>query len=479
MQTIKTAAILVLLMTVIYGAYVSLTTPPEPLPADVEDMLVMSDEAGLSIESSLPPSLAELGISTGTTEALTSNPGIGDSPIGIATTLGQPEVTPLDASTTNAESARGFAAISPAPSTGVPVDFVSATLPANPASTSPLPSVPTSPQIAPEKSIADEGYQTTFTDSPSVSTSAGPASGYPSTNQQFQMPDPASLDPTHPLGTPRDAAGRENPRSHRDPGNAKNQGHKVFNNTPTSSVSQVAAIDQTKPNLGLVNAIRAADRQYQADQRREALSTLSIFYSVPGLTTVQRTELLSRLDPLAAEVIYSNGHLLERPYRVARNETLMEIAERYEVPWQLLANINQVSDPVTIVPGTELKVVRGPFRAEVHLSKQELTLFLGDLYAGRFPIGIGSDPAPKTGTYTVQDKQTSRTFYDASGAPVAPESPRNPYGNAWIDLGGQFCIHGSPSTTEPSDQGCISLAADFADDLYGILSRGSTVMVRE
>ena len=78
----------------------------------------------------------------------------------------------------------------------------------------------------------------------------------------------------------------------------------------------------------------------------------------------------------------------------------------------------------------------------------------------------------------VQDKQTAKTFYDHAGSPVPPGSPDNPYGNAWLDLGKQICIHGSPSTANPTDKGCISLAADYADDLYGILSQGSSVTIR-
>ena len=91
---------------------------------------------------------------------------------------------------------------------------------------------------------------------------------------------------------------------------------------------------------------------------------------------------------------------------------------------------------------------------------------------------MGSDPPPKPGTFTVQDKQESRTYYDASGSPVPPGSPENPYGSVWMDLGGQLCIHGSPSTTAANENGCISLAADYADDLYGILSQGYSVTIR-
>ena len=230
--------------------------------------------------------------------------------------------------------------------------------------------------------------------------------------------------------------------------------------------------------MGLANAIRTADRQYADDQRKEALSTLSIFYNTPDLSGEERANLLARLDPLAREVIYSTQHLLEKPYRVGQKESLVDIAAQYEVPWQLLANINQVPDPMALLPGTELKVVTGPFRAEVNLSKSELTLFLGDLYAGRFPIAVGADPTPRPGTFTIQDKQKDHTYYNRSGAPVPASNPGNPYGGTWMDLGGQVCIHGSPDKRKPTDQGCISLADDFAGDLYGILSQGSSVTIR-
>ena len=188
--------------------------------------------------------------------------------------------------------------------------------------------------------------------------------------------------------------------------------------------------------------------------------------------------MLARLDPLAREVIYSKRHLLEQPHRITRSETLQDVARIYDVPWQLLANINGIEDPLTILPGTELKVVRGPFRAEINLTQKELTLFMGDYYAGRFPIAVGNDPAPVEGTYTIQDKQTGKTFYNRTGSPVAPGSPANPYGNYWMDLGNQLCIHGSPNRAQPTENGCISLAEEIADDLYGILSQGSSVTIR-
>ncbi|PHQ36768.1 L,D-transpeptidase family protein [Rhodopirellula bahusiensis] len=245
-----------------------------------------------------------------------------------------------------------------------------------------------------------------------------------------------------------------------------------------SATDAVATESNAIASAGLSNAIATADRQYHSDRRREALATLSLFYETPNLTSEQRDELLSRLDPLAAEVIYSGEHLLAEPHRVGPNETLMDIAKKYEVPWQLLANINGVDDPVTVLPGTDLKVVRGPFRGDIDLKYQELTLFLGDLYAGRFKIAVGSDPAPKPGSYTIQEKQSAKTYYDMSGTPIPPGNPRNPYGSMWIDLGSGLSIHGSPDANAPTDKGCISLAGNYSRDVFGILSEGSSVTIR-
>lgn len=461
MQTLKTAAIVVLLMTVIYGAYVSMTTPPEALPPDVEDMLVLADDGSLQIDSALPPSLGELEINTGSL-------------------AGAPEVTqPMDLDQAPPAASAAFAASQPMPSNGANFATLSPGSTPNadlggmqlgsPQSLTPPSGVPVASAAASAINSGTPVASASFSISDKNDSAAALASSnsYPRTNRTFTLPDPVDAQSSFdPANGPSFASSADI-----QPVSASQESLPTASHLGGTSIG--ASINQ-----GLANAIQTADRQYGADQRKEALSTLSIFYSTPNLTGEQRSELLSRLDPLAAEVIYSKRHLLETPHRVGQNETLIEIARRYEVPWQLLANINQIQDPVTVLPGTELKVVRGPFRAEVDLAVGELTLFLGDLYAGRFPIGIGNDPRPKPGTFTVQDKQESRTYYDAAGSPVPPGSPDNPYGNAWIDLGGQLCIHGSPSTTNPTDKGCISLAADYADDLYGILSQGSSVTIR-
>ena len=435
MQTLKTAAIVVLLMTVMYGAYVSLTTPPEPLPADVQSMLDFDDGGSLAIDTGLPDSLGTLEINQQQPSDPADTPSFGVANVEV------PGVTPEDLS--REESGSDLASVSQ--NKGITTSFSDLGV-----SSMEVPSVAT---------VKPGGIE--------------PTPNYPNTGSTFELPDPNSLGSAFNSSQSNAGTG--------DLALASGTADTDLSGVPPASADvQTADLPGAgmTPSIGLVNALATADKQYMDDKRREALATLSIFYNTPNLSGEQRSELLARLDPLAREVIYSKRHLLEQPHRVGQNETLMEIARQYEVPWQLLANINQISDPVTILPGTELKVVRGPFRAEVNLTLQELTLFLGDLYAGRFPIAVGDDPAPKAGTYTVQDKQTAKTYYDRAGSPVPPGSPANPYGNVWLDLGSQLCIHGSPSTSSPTQQGCISLASDYADDLYGILSQGSSVTIR-
>lgn len=415
MQTVKTAALVVLLISVMYQGYISLTTPPEPLPAEYQDDILVVDE---DLEF-------DMGVPEGTTLA-NAGTATNQEPLEPATMTFQPP----------AQQTLG------APFADLNREPAEKSLTLEPVGTTPPASLP------------EVNNRVT-------SIAPGPSENYPSTGTTFEVPNPQQV-PFQPSGS--DLA----PTLPTTPLNSPS--------LDPPSISQATAVTPTS-NLGLANALASADRQYSKDQLKEALATLSLFYNTPNMTAGERSELLSRLDPLAREVIYSKRHLLLQPHRVGRSETLTSIAQKYDVSWKLLANVNGIKDPSTLLPGTELKVVRGPFSAQIDLAGKELTLFLGDLYAGRFPIEVGNAPAPKPGNFMVQDKRTDRTFY-AGTTPIQATDPNNPYGNIWIDLGGQLCIHGSPQASVATNQGCISLAGDYADDLYGILTQGSSVIIR-
>jgi LysM repeat protein len=227
------------------------------------------------------------------------------------------------------------------------------------------------------------------------------------------------------------------------------------------------------------NAWNSAVAQLQKGQWAESLLTLSFFFHDPDMNGEERQRLIDLLDPLAGKVIYSSEHALEAPHEVKPGERLDSIAEQYQVPVSLLQNINGIAQPESLRPGTQLKVLRGPFRAEIDLKRSELVLFLGKYYAGRFAISVGNDPAPQATECQVLGKEAGHEYVGPNGIRIPARAADNPYGEVYLDLGNGICVHGSPDTI-PSQAGlgCVSLSDADVADIAGILSVGSKVTIR-
>ena len=250
-----------------------------------------------------------------------------------------------------------------------------------------------------------------------------------------------------------------------------------------ASPSVAEAVASAAPALAAYDLKRdmaESEQLVAAGKYRSALAKLTPHYDNQDLPAEQRAVLISWLDALAAKVIYSREHLLAAAHQVRKGETLFDVAQQYNVEYRLLQNINsrEVSDPQILVPATELKVVPGPFHADVNLTSGEVTMLVNDLYAGRFPFAIGDQP-PQPGEYKVVDKRSQqKTYVGFDGRIIPANDPNNPYGGWWISLGGEIAIHGSP--TSPGDKilGCIALSPQDAQDMYGILSIGSKVTIK-
>lgn len=214
----------------------------------------------------------------------------------------------------------------------------------------------------------------------------------------------------------------------------------------------------------------------------DAYRLLSSRYPAVEFTAEENIRVEQLLDRLAATVVYSKHHVLEQPYRVGENETLEQIAERYNVPPQFLARINGISPGQTPEAGSELKVVRGPLSAEIDLNKRELTLRLPDGgYAGRFSVGIGRDVPGINKEYRVYDKMATPASSPVTPAGYSPEVSPAQKPQKWIGLEGRLGIHPAADKSEvgrDGAQGGIVLEDRDVDDLYDILSVGSRVAVR-
>jgi LysM repeat protein len=227
-------------------------------------------------------------------------------------------------------------------------------------------------------------------------------------------------------------------------------------------------------------AFNSAQAQLSEGRPVDALESLSIWYGHSGLNAADQQSLLQSLDYLAGAVIYSRQHVLERGYEVQPGDTLDRIAQAYEVPWELLAKINGLSDPQRLRAGDLLKVIHGPFNATIELDQFRLTMWLRGMYAGRFTIGVGQDQSTPTGEFTVLNKVVNPTYYGPQV--IDADDPTNPLGEHWIDLGNRIGIHGTiePQTIGRAEsRGCIRLLPNEIRDVFDMLAVGSKVTIRK
>ncbi|MCC7087209.1 MAG: LysM peptidoglycan-binding domain-containing protein [Pirellulales bacterium] len=211
------------------------------------------------------------------------------------------------------------------------------------------------------------------------------------------------------------------------------------------------------------SAMRQAQSDIQQNKLVDALRELSPWYDHAAVPVEQQAALDDLLSQLAGTVIYSREHFLQQPRVVQAGETLDLIAESLQVPWQLLAKINGIDDPKSIVVGEQLKIVRGPFDARLNRSHNQLAIFVDNLYAGRFDVQVSGDVAQVDGTFPV-------TKFSA-------DNPSNSQGQKYISLGGNLFLRlndGSPL----SQPGTMQIGRQDFDDVFDILSDRSRVTIR-
>ncbi len=241
-----------------------------------------------------------------------------------------------------------------------------------------------------------------------------------------------------------------------------------------------AGTDQKTGHLNFQSAWPQVQTLSDEGNYREALRLLSRYYRSDALTGPQRQRLIGWLDALAGKVIFSDEHhLQDTPYTVS-NETLVDIGKRWRVPGQLIYNINRkkINNPAIVPPGTQLKMIEGPFSAEIDTKQKVMTLFLDDLYAGRFPIRVGISGSPNPGSFRVLLKSPEgHNWRDADGNNYPPGTSENGYGPNWIGLSGSLCIHAVADSVADGHRGCIGLSTKDAKDVFAILTKGSSVKI--
>ena len=447
MQTIKTGVVVALLLAVCYGAFVALNAPEPALPDELLSEFDWSpEEAGLENLTSVEmPSAESLALQAPASNDLNASGGLGtfDASNMSLPTLPTSNIAPLNNSATAAGAPPSAGTLPNAADLALP----SVSLPGFPSGSAGLSSSLSLPTLPADPTVTQSNFNPQATiDGPSVSLGLGTTAQSPSggASTQGQL-----------IGLKRSATDE------------------------VDSDSSTGSPNQAPPTLPFPDAREQALELAASGKLREALQILTHYYDSPELTSRQHADLVDLLDALSREVIYSPRHLAESPYTVTASDTVETLAQKYQITPELLTAINGLGNSKALINGSQIKVLPGPFRAVVSLSRHELTVFMGDLYAGRFPVSFGIDPSPVEGAYEIIDRRRDRTYYGTGAKVIAANDNRNPYGGYWLNLGQDLCIHGTPEMASDDLQGagCISLAPLDAADVYNILVQTSQVSI--
>jgi LysM repeat protein len=203
----------------------------------------------------------------------------------------------------------------------------------------------------------------------------------------------------------------------------------------------------------------------------------------------QQNFIKGQLSKLAERWLFSKslfpGDKFCASYKVKKGDQLRIIGERHKVPYEILAQINNIRDPKALRVEQVIKVVNGPFNAKVSRSTFTMDIYLQNTFIQSFPIGLGKPgKETPTGLWRVKKdgKMEKPIWTDPDTQRVyKPTDPDYPLGSRWIELEGMegqakdktgFGIHGTkePETIGTAEsRGCIRLHNGDAILIYNLL----------
>lgn len=194
---------------------------------------------------------------------------------------------------------------------------------------------------------------------------------------------------------------------------------------------------------------------------------------------------------LFSRQIYPKDNLCSS-YRVQQGDLLSNIGKQFNVPYEILMQINKIPRPEALQAGQTIKIIKGPFHARIYRSTFTMDLYLRDTYIQSFAVGLGKpDFQTPTGLWRVAPggKLISPTWTDPdTGKTYEAQDPDYPLGSRWLGLEGirgdavgrrGFAIHGTKDPDEigiAGSRGCIRLHNGNAILIYNLLVEGESLI---
>jgi len=220
-----------------------------------------------------------------------------------------------------------------------------------------------------------------------------------------------------------------------------------------------------------------------------------------GISRADARKVRRAMGELNEQLVFSPRVVEGDPYAavhvVKAGELISRFAPQYDVPWRLIARINEV-DPRRVPAGARLKVVNGPFHVIVHKGAYRADLYLGEggpeLFVKSVQVGLGEYDSTPVGAFVVKnDSKLSNPHWTnpRTGEKYHADDPENPLGEHWIGVRGVdentrnmrgYGLHG---TIEPdtigtqASMGCIRMMPEDIHLVYDcLIEEKSQVIVR-
>jgi hypothetical protein len=261
------------------------------------------------------------------------------------------------------------------------------------------------------------------------------------------------------------------------------------------SAARQRALDQLRVGLEL------AETNRPVDARRALTSALDSGALAPKDAEFARDALagLNQRLVFSPEVVADDPY--SQPYIVAPGDRLGGIVRQQNlaVDWRFILRVNRLLSERSLRAGQRLKLVTGPFHAEVIKSEFRLDLYQGTgasrVFVASFPVGLGEYDQTPVGRFKVRPHSklmNPQWTNPRTGRRYAADDPENPIGERWIGLMGDdeatrdmagYGIHGTiepESIGQSKSMGCIRMLPDDVALVYEVLTEGvSTVTIRE
>ncbi len=299
-------------------------------------------------------------------------------------------------------------------------------------------------------------------------------------------PQPAPSEPARPTASetaevPKPVAIEESPPSQPEPVSE-----------PVEASASPSTLEQALP------LIRSGDVV-------QARAILSAGLRSRTLSPAEAEEIRGTLSNMNRGMIFgpevTPGDTFTRLYEIKSGDALSKLVNREGVKtnWRFVQRINGISDPSRIRVGQRIKLVQGPFHAEVDKASHRADVWLGEgdeaVYVTSLPVGLGEFGSTPEGAFRVRrgGKMVNPSWTNPrTGERFAADDPMNPIGEYWIGLDGidphnlqeqGFGIHGTieaESIGQNRSMGCVRLSDEDIALLYEMLTEGnSVVLVRE